>query len=59
MSKNSKDSLLIKIPLTLACGEEEEGDEGGENQLKQGGIGSTWRQLPTIKHKITIPNQTL
>ena len=28
----------------------EEGD-GEENQLKLGGIGSTWRQLPTIKSK--------
>ena len=33
------------------CGGEEGGDGGGggENQLKLWGIGSTWRQLPTIK----------
>ena len=26
-----------------------EGEGEGENELKLGGIGSTWRQLPTIK----------
>ena len=33
------------------CGGEEGGDGGGggENQLKLWGIGSTWRQLPTMK----------
>ena len=32
------------------------GEEGeGKNELKLGGIGSTWRQLPTIKHYTLIP----
>ena len=38
------------------CGGEEGGDGGGggENQLKLWGIGSTWRQLPTINKKIVL-----
>ena len=42
-----------KTPLILVCGGGG-GGGGGVTELKLLGIGSTWRQLPTIKVKLVL-----